>query len=487
MGTSRKLLSAKDLMRVRASAAETARTDAVAVAHGARRAAADVAVVRSAAAASAARSYMAAAAQAAVLFGVLGLVVDLYVHEDPEYIEARVRRALRASVGAPPATALAPAPALPVLQSPPALGYKPLMILGPMGCGKSTLLQRAAREAASSRTPIVLVRWRLSQSVKREATAAARESGEDSLAIASEALFRQIGYPVRRAVLVSALKSGVTGMGQKTQADLALPQTRDRLQHALRVLFRAAADVKRERVAAGVPDFAATPVLLFDGVDDLVKDERLARGGGEAVFRTLALMLICYCVDQHAVRAMVAGSSGAELCAALRAAAPYNGRWDHYELRDPEAGAVVAALQARGGYAEEDARALVAECGTRMRLLEGPLLLGAGGLPASDFLVTSAAAGDEALRALFCGLSASDARRLARSLSAIAAADAAGSGAGAAGAARPLAADLPHPVRAAGAAYTGAIYEDRWGRAHFQARNVAHAWERRERQGGWGG
>ena len=288
---SRKLLAAKaDLLRVRASAetarvgadvaaaarrasAETARAGADAAA-AARRAsaemaradadaasaAADVKAVRTAASAAAARSYVAAAAQAAALAGALWLVADLYVHENSEYIDARVRRALRASISA--ASAHAAAPALPVSQPPPALGFQPLMILGPTGCGKSTLLARVAREAASSSTPFVLVRWRLSESAKRGADAAASAPAEASLAIASEALFQQIDYPRRRAWLMSVLKSGVIVMGQKTQADLALPETCDRLQHALHVLFRAAADVNRERVAAGVPALAAAPGLL---------------------------------------------------------------------------------------------------------------------------------------------------------------------------------------------------------------------------------
>ena len=428
-------------------------------------------------------AHAAAAVQAAVLIGILCLTVDLYVHEDPDFIEFRVRRALRQSVGV--AAEPAAAPTLPVPQSPPVLGFQPLMLLGPMGCGKSALLARVAREAASSRTPVALVRWRLSESAKREIAATTSMPAEDSLAIASDALFQQIDYPRRRAWLVAVLKSGVVVMGHRTQADLALPETRDRLQHALRTLFMAAADVQGERLAAGVSALDAAPVLLFDGLHDLVKDERLANAGGRAVFKTLALLMIGYCVDRHAVRAAVAGSS-MELDAALRAAAPYHGRWRHYELSDPDESVVAAALRARG-YSKEDAHALVAECGTRLRLLEGPLMHGAHAVPAADVLAATAAAGDEALRALFGGLSPADAWRLTRTLNAVAAADAAVSAGAAGAAARPLAADLPPAARAAGAACAGVIYQDRRGRAHFQARNVARAWERQAQQGGWGG
>ena len=467
-----------NLLRVRASAV-TAHASAV-TAHASAvtaRASADV----GAANAGAARSYVVAGIQAAAFICALGLLADLYVHEAPEHIAYRVRCALRASAGGGPAPEAGLT--LPVPQPPPVLGYKPLMLLGPTGCGKSTLLARIAREAASSHTPCVLVRWRLSEGAKREAAAVISEPAENPLAFASDALFQQIDYPQRRALLVSVLKGVVDVMRSRTQADLALPETRERLLHTLRVLFAAAAEVQGERIAAGMPTLAAAPLLLFDGVHDLVKDERLARAGGAAVFKALALLLIGYCVDRHAVRAVVAGSS-AELDAAFRAAAPYNSRWSHYELRDPDASAVTAALHA-SGYCEEDARALVEECGTRMRLLEGPLLHGAQAAPAADFLEDATAAGDDALGALLGDLPAADALGLARALTAVAAADAAGS-AGVAGAARPLAKDLPPAARAAGEAYAGVVYADRRGRAHFQSRSVARAWERWV-QGGSGG
>ena len=416
--------------------------------------------------------YGALAARAALVLCGLGLVADLYVNESPEYIEFRVRRALRASAqGASHAPDVAPP--LPVLQAPLALGFKPLMLLGPAGCGKSTLLARIAREAVSARTPTVLVRWRLSEDARRESPAS--EPAELSLAIASEALFRQIDYPLRRAWLYSVLKSGVgIIMGQNTQADLA-PESRDRLMHALRVLFRAAEGLQQERLAAGMSALDAAPVLLFDEAHDLVKDERLASAGGRAVFKTLALLLIGYCVDRHAVRAVVAGGS-VELDTAVSRAAPYNGRWAHYELKDPEASTVTAALR-EAGYTDYEARLLVAECGTRLRLLEGPLLQGAGAVPAAEFLAASATAGDAAVSALFEGLSAEDAGRLTSVLSAVAVADCAG---GEAAAARPLAKDLPAAVSAAGEAFTSVVYTDRSRRVNFQSRVVARAWERRE-------
>jgi hypothetical protein len=239
----------------------------------------------------------------AALIGAIVLVADLYVHEAPECIEFHVQRAVRASVGAAHVPA-APPPTPPLPQTPLLLGFRPLMLLGPTGCGKSAALARATREAASSRTPCVLVRWRLPESARRETAAGARApAAEAPLLTVSKALFQQIGYPLRRAWVVSLLSSGVVAVGLWTQEDmesLALLEARDRLLHALRVLFRAAAQVQGERAAAGVPALDAAPVLLFDDVLDLVQDERLAGAGGGLVFKILALLLIGYCVDRQA-------------------------------------------------------------------------------------------------------------------------------------------------------------------------------------------
>jgi hypothetical protein len=407
----------------------------------------------------------------------LGLAVDLVVHESPEYIVWSVKRTLRSSVdglGAP-----AQETPLPVPQPAPTLSIRPLMLLGPTGCGKSSLLMRVAHEAASARVPVIFVRWRISKKSRATLDAAAASTQADAaLTLASDAFFKQIGYPQRRAVVFTALKNGVLFMGKMIQADLAPHDQRDRLTHALRVLFEAAAAVKSERAAAGVPAADAAPVLLFDEAHDLVKDERLAQAGGASVFKTLALLLISFCVDQRAVRAIVAGSS-VELDAALRAAAPYGNRWRHYELADPAPDVVVAALEARG-YAPDDARALVAECGTRMRLLEEPMLAGPTSVRAADTAAAAAAAASKALAFIFDQLAAGDAAVLARVLDSVAVADAASI---ADGVARPAAhwspvSALPASARDSGDAMSAVVYADLRGRAHFQSRPVARAWAR---------
>ena len=392
------------------------------------------------------------------------------MHEDPDYIAWCVRRALRASAsrGAPLPAAV---PALSVPQPPPALGFLPLMLLGPMGCGKSTLLVRTFSEACAASTPAVLVRWRLSESAKDAAATDVSDPSDAALVLASEALFQQIDFPPRRAMIFSVLKSGLLLMGQRSQADFMLPETRDRLLYALRVLFKAAEDVQAERIAAGIAAFDAAPVLLFDEAHDLIKDARLARAGGSAIFKHLALLIISYSVDRRAVRTIVAGSS-VELDTAFMANAPYGNRWRHYELMDPAPEAVAAALEARG-YAPSDARALIAECGTRLRLLQDPLQGGPDVVGAAGFIAASVAASDKAVAALFQRLAPADAAALARTLSAIAAADEE-----AIARAPQHLRQLPAAVRAAGDAFSSVVYADFRGRVHFQSRPVAHAWAR---------
>ena len=478
------------LLRARA-AAETARAAAYTAAVTARaaadtaavttRAAADTAAVTTRATAETARAAADTAAVTTRAAAVniswallasfsLWLVIDLYTHEDPDFIAFRVRRTLLAS--ALPGPAAAPLE-LPVPQSPPPPSGLPLMLLGPTGCGKSTLLLRTARAAAAEGTPVVLVRWRLSESSKGDAASASEPDA--ALTLASDALFQKIGFPTRRAWILSLLQGGVVIMGRKTRADIALPETRDRLCYALRVLFKAAEDVQVERVAAGMPAFDAAPLLLFDEAHDLIKDNRLASAGGATVFRHLAKLIISYCVDSGTVRAIVAGSS-VELKSAIAAAAPYGNRWCHYELGDPTPGVIIAALEARG-YSGSDARAIVAECGTRLRLLQEPLQRDVRANVA-DFIAAKAAESDRALAALFGGLAATDEAALARALNLVAAFDAADAAGTQPTVPQPLQNELPIAARTMGDAFTAVVYADLKGCARFQSQSIARAWAR---------
>ena len=98
----------------------------------------------------------------------------------------------------------------------------------------------------------------------------------------------------------------------------------------------------------------------------------------------LARLLVTYGVDDHAVRAAVAGSS-ALLSVYFERTVASGGRWRYYELPDPEPEAVLRELRAHG-YTAAEAEDMVALCGTRLRLLEEPLTCGASAVGARAFM-----------------------------------------------------------------------------------------------------
>ena len=95
------------------------------------------------------------------------------------------------------------------------------------------------------------------------------------------------------------------------------------------------------------------------------------------MFKALARLLVDHCVDSHAVRAAVSGSS-ALLSIFFDRTVASGFRLITYSLPDPEPEAVLRVLRARG-YTADEAADIVALCGTRLRLLDEPLKLGAAG------------------------------------------------------------------------------------------------------------
>jgi energy-coupling factor transporter ATP-binding protein EcfA2 len=356
-----------------------------------------------------------------------GLALDFYLHESPTHIKRHMLRTLRSS--RPPA-ALPPAPALllPVPQRPLPLAFLPRLLLGPSGCGKSTLLGTIATTLPAP-APVVLVRMRLPATLPSEGGAdAPPKEARVLLDAAARQVFSQIGFPLRRSLIGGALSRGFTLWGERMQAELSTTETSDRLVLALYMLFEACEALKLERQKTMAP-LDAAPVLLFDGVQDLIKDARLARAGGRMVLSLLGTLLVSYCVDRRAVRAVVAGSS-AELCFAFEDCSPLRGaRWDCYTRPDPEVRATTAALVARG-YSEEEARGIVDLCGTRLRLLGGPLAFGAAVLSFDEFSRSAAALGSATFASAFHRLSLADAAALGRLLDSIEACDVAAEGAG---------------------------------------------------------
>jgi len=390
----------------------------------------------------------------------------------------------------PPSVPVTRALLLPVAQAPLTLGFLPTMLLGPTGCGKSTLLDCLARDAAAgdatagrAPAPVVLVKLRLPTSDESSRTAGAPVDAKVLMDSAAAQMYAQIGYPLRRSFVGAALARGFTLQGSFSQGELdaSTTATSVRLVAALETLFSVCAELQRERVAAGLSEHDAAPVLIFDEVQDLIKDARLKSAGGELIFCALATLIVAFGVDRKVVRAVVAGSS-AELDFSFNATTARGNRWNYYDLADPAPDVVAAALVARG-YTEADACAMVARCGTRLRLLSRPLELGAAKVGAAVFLDGAAAAGREAFEKVIRQLNASSAADLARVLDAVAACDAgrapsAPANEGARPAlARPTVASLPAAARALDVA--SILYVDRSSRLHFQSVLHANAWAAR--------
>lgn len=292
------------------------------------------------------------------LFAALAvtLAIDHYVHEDDEYIKWRIARKLRAcSLPCLPSESVL----LPSASPPLTLGSRPTMVLGPTGCGKSTLLRKTALEMVKHRVPVVLVRMRAPCSSEGEGTAAAHALACVRMDNTAGQVFEQIDFPSRRSWTSQFLQAAFSATSPpRTGFHLMPPPSSDRLICALRLLFEVSETLYFERLDSGVVASDAPPVLLFDNVQDLIRDACLAVAGGRSVFDEIIALLFSYGADRHVVRAAVTGSSillGEELADAAVAG---KNEWSYYELQDPPERVVLAALRERG-YLPEEARAIL--------------------------------------------------------------------------------------------------------------------------------
>ena len=405
---------------------------------------------------------------------VAALAADFYLHESPAHIKRQMMRTLRAC-RLPPSVATTPSMRLFVPQMPLTLGFLPTLLLGPTGSGKSTLLADIARKAVSSPSPAptVLVRMRLPSTRRgRKADADTRTSplkGKALMDATAAQIFAQIGYPLRRSFIGMLLSRGIVFQGQRTQAELAMPESGDRLIVAFHMLFDVCEQLQAERVSQGMTPLDAAPVLLFDEIQDLIKDARLKNAGGDLVFASLGTLLVAYGVDRHAVRSAAAGSS-AEVYFAFSKVSPARGaRFNYFDLGDPSVDDMVGALQERG-YTSEEAGSMVALCGTRLRLFDKPLWLGAASFGAATFLEASTANAAADFAEVFSELGDTDAAELARLLDVITAIDAQGS----ASVRRPIKESLSEAVRRMDLAPI--IYVNRVRELYFQSQLHLRTW-----------
>ena len=320
----------------------------------------------------------------AVLAGAL-LGVDWVWHDYEPVLKWRIKRKMLTPRAEPSAVAQRlPVPGSLTLAD--LVCDKPTMLLGPTGSGKSSLLECLAAEAAApspadasvATVPTVLVRIREGTGVTGPIVAQTDAQAASQLDAMAAEIFRDMGFPQRRSLVsrtdvqgwISAILAqfGWTGPIAAHVTASSVPRT----VQALRLLFSACRELREARTHAGLPAQVAAPVVMIDGVHDLVKTERLADVGGRELFRELAVPFVFCANDLKAVRALAAGSSDLAAETIATPTIAWRHRWNVFELADPSKDVVLGALRS-SGLSPEEAERVVAACGTRLRLLS-PLL-----------------------------------------------------------------------------------------------------------------
>jgi hypothetical protein len=252
-------------------------------------------------------------------------------------------------------------------QLPPQLSFVITMLLGPTGSGKSTMLKDLAQEFSSNNIPSFLISMRMPASKLGTVTMQNTDDETDLMDNIARQIFAQIGYPQRRSIIRGLMASPFAVYGGTS---VFVPPSRGRLLQSLNYLFEVCENVAESRVALGISQMDAAPVLLFDEVEDLVKNSRLKQAGGDVVLNHLGTLLVRYSVDKKVIRSALAGSS-AELAFAFSAPVK-SSRCEYFYLADPTETALEEALVARG-YSKADSQAMMQLCGTRLRLFNSAL------------------------------------------------------------------------------------------------------------------
>jgi hypothetical protein len=183
------------------------------------------------------------------------------------------------------------------------------------------------------------------------------------------------------------------------------------------MFFDVCEEIKNEGVARGRGALKAAPLVIFDDAERLIQSSQLY--GERVIFNALVALIVAYSADRLAIRAVMTGSSG-EFFSLVHARSARGRYLGHIDLSDPDEDVMASALERRG-YSANEARAMIARCGTRLRLFDEPLRVGAAGLSASDFLYEEARRASTDFALVFAGLTDRESATLTRVLDKIAA------------------------------------------------------------------
>jgi hypothetical protein len=180
-----------------------------------------------------------------------------------------------------------------------------------------------------------------------------------------------MGYPVRDPIILPFLRRinritiGETSVESQPKEENKIVS---RFSKAVTCLFDVCNEIRNERLTAGYTLEKSAPSLLLDEVHDLIRDERLAKVGGRAMFKTLGTKLVSEGVSNEVVRSVIAGSNG-KLALEVDGSTVGNRVGNQYRLEDPKEKDLIEALKAKG-FTDADCERLINFCGTRLRLYD---------------------------------------------------------------------------------------------------------------------
>lgn len=269
----------------------------------------------------------------------------------------RVKRRLLAG---PADSELLPRGALAAAPPPVLTDTLPVVLTGPAGCGKSTLASELARSLRDRGVPVLYVR------LIDDGCDAAAAADADGAALA----------PLRRmSALVDAACTALTGGGAAWRSSYpGSSECAQQLGAAMTAAFDGCRALAPAPGCGGGGGGAHVPVIIVDGLFNLVSDEGLARRGGREAFAHFTRLVAQHCLTDGAVRVVVAADSPAPVATSSYDAndlAPQLPTW--LSARVITVGDTTPADARRQlrhrGYSDADVDAIVGTCGTRAALL----------------------------------------------------------------------------------------------------------------------
>jgi energy-coupling factor transporter ATP-binding protein EcfA2 len=310
------------------------------------------------------------AASGALVVGAAYLAYDHYLHHNRAVLRRRIREKFLAGPDDDLLPKLPPFPLLPVPPLPAENMTVPLLLLGASGSGKSTQLGMLARDFKKKGVPVIYFRFRAAPEGAPHGPSRDDEppAPPPDLNIAAQRFYQAVGYPERSSFLSRWKVSGLGLFSSGVQVSATREHVRSRFTEAITDLFVVSGELFKERHAdPTIPDDDRVPVVLSDELHDLLHD-RNRDVGGAAVFSHFGNEMTVANVDTVMSRTILA-ASGAELLTELKCQSAAGGdKVSPYMQPDPQE-SVVRERLAEVGYDRSSVDAIVATCGTRVRLL----------------------------------------------------------------------------------------------------------------------